>query len=343
MNSNDTNQDFVQMTEPEIKSHKKVFSRLSLSLLAFLGVVEILVFIAVYIIGKLAPSLLYSNNFSLILSSVLQYCIGFPIMYLIIRKMPRQKPSAQKLGAIRILQYMLVGILIMYIGNSVSQFLMTKVESFLGHEVENDVSSLLSGSNFILSIIFVGIIGPIVEELMFRKLLIDRLTPYGNVIAIIFPSLLFGLFHGNLYQFFYAFALGIIFSYIYIKTGKILYSTLLHTFINLFCGVLPAAIMSMLDMNAFNEALAQGTGAYYAFVAKNILPFILMIIYEIAMFAMLIAGLVILIRNFKKIRLEKGSVRFPKGRSGEVIFFNAGTIAFIAVFLIIIAMETFAA
>lgn len=329
------------MTEPEIKSHKKVFSRLSLSLLAFLGVVELLVFIAAYIINVLNPSLLDSNNFQIILSSVLQYCIGFPIMYLIIRKMPRQKPSVQKLGAGKILQYMIVGIFVMYVGNYVSQFLMTNIESFLGHEVQNDISSLLSGTDMILSIIFVGIIGPIVEELMFRKLLIDRITPYGNVIAILFPSLLFGLFHGNLYQFFYAFALGAIFSYIYIKTGKILYSTLLHIFINLFCGVLPAAIMSMIDQNAFEEALTEGMGAYYAFIAQNILPFILMMLYEIAMFAMIIAGLVILIRNFKKIRFEKGSVRFPKGRSGDVIFFNAGTVAFITVFLIIIALETF--
>lgn len=349
MNSNDTNQDFVQMTEPEIKSHKKIFSSLSFYFLAYIVLVQILAIVASFLLKNvnlelldLGPFnfLLKKGNFEIIFNSVLQYFIAFPVFYLLVRKIPVQKYAPQKVSSTTILKYMLVGILIMYVGNIISQNIMIRLESLLGGYIENDVSNIISESDWYISAIFVGIIGPIVEELMFRKIFTGRLMPYGNIIAILFPSLIFGLFHGNLYQFFYAFALGAVFSYIYVKTGKILYSTLLHTFINLFCGVLPAAIMSMIDQNAFDEALAQGTGAYYAFVAKNILPLILMIIYEIAMFAMLIAGLVILIRNFKKIRLEKGSVRFPKGRGGEVIFFNAGTIALIAVCLILIALNT---
>ena len=43
---------------------------------------------------------------------------------------------------------------------------------------------------------------------MFRKLLIDRIVPFGQRVAVVVSGLAFGLFHGNFYQFFYAFSLG---------------------------------------------------------------------------------------------------------------------------------------
>ena len=351
MNLNN-DQGFPQMSETEIKSHKKIFSSLSFYFLAYLVLVQVLAIGASFLLQDLLKNvdlelldwgpfnfLLKKGNIKIILSAVLQYCIAFPVLCLLVRRVPKQQSVCEKVSAATVLKYMLVGMFIMYVGNMISQTLMLRLESLFGGEIENSISTLLTQSDWYISVVFVGIIGPVVEELMFRKLFIDRLTPYGNVIAILFPSLIFGLFHGNLYQFFYAFALGAIFSYIYVKTGKIIYSILLHMFINIFCGVLPSAIMSMMDYDAFLE-MAESGNVDFAFLINNIIPFALLMLYELAMFAMIIAGLVILIRNIKKIKLERGSVSIPKGRAGEVIFFNAGTVALIAVCLLIIALNT---
>ena len=52
-------------------------------------------------------------------------------------------------------------------------------------------------------------------------------------VAIITTAILFGLFHANFSQFFYAVALGMIFAYVTLKTGTIKYSIILHIVVNI--------------------------------------------------------------------------------------------------------------
>ena len=121
-----------------------------------------------------------------------------------------------------------VSTMILSIGNSL-------IGNTIGKVPENSVQTIVNEVPIYIIFIFAVVIGPIVEEIMFRKLAIDRLLPYGEKIAVFLPAFIFGLIHGNFYQFFYAFFLGMLFSFIYVKTGKIIYSTILHCFINIFC------------------------------------------------------------------------------------------------------------
>ena len=81
------------------------------------------------------------------------------------------------------------------------------------------------------NVVFLVILGPIFEEWMFRKQLIDHTRKYGEKTAILLSGLAFGLFHMNLFQFFYAFLLGVMFGYIYMRTSKLRYSTAMHMII----------------------------------------------------------------------------------------------------------------
>ena len=76
-----------------------------------------------------------------------------------------------------------------------------------------------TSSNLWVNLFIMVLCAPVAEELIFRKLLIDRLTQYGEGVAVLFSGLMFGLFHGNLNQFVYAFVLGLCFGFIYVKTG----------------------------------------------------------------------------------------------------------------------------
>ena len=84
-----------------------------------------------------------------------------------------------------------------------------------------------------------AVLAPVFEELVFRKVMVDRVLPYGEWPAILFSGITFGLFHGNLTQFFYAALLGMVLAYVYIRTGNILYSIGLHACVNFLGGVLP--------------------------------------------------------------------------------------------------------
>ena len=333
-------QNEIIMSEDEKKSHKKIFSKTCLAFFAFMAITNGLSTAIALYLYDIAPHLLENNNFVIILSSVLQYGIGFPILLVMLKKIPKQAPTRNPLSTKSFLKYVAVSVFFMYIGNTISTYIMLYIEEALGKAPENVVTTVLDSTNIILSIVLIGIVGPIIEEIMFRKLFTDRLTPYGEKTAILLPSLFFALFHTNLYQFFYAFLLGMVFSYIYVKTGKLIYTCIIHIFINLFFGIFPSYIFSKIDLEELIELSVTG-GVPEAYLQANILPLTLMMIYSVVMYGLIFAGIFILSRNLRKITLNKGAVRLPKGEGADIIFFNTGAILFITICLIFTAINTF--
>ncbi len=83
-------------------------------------------------------------------------------------------------------------------------------------------------------LIYACILGPFMEELMFRGLLLKRARRFGDRTAVIFCAVLFGLMHGNLTQFLYATAIGVVLGYVAVRTNSIRYNVLLHMAVNSF-------------------------------------------------------------------------------------------------------------
>ncbi len=91
-----------------------------------------------------------------------------------------------------------------------------------------------SGQPVGLMILVVGIIGPICEELMFRGIVFHRLKDWVKPqAAIVISALLFGIYHGNVVQFFYATCMGVMLAIIYDKTGTLWISIVAHIAANL--------------------------------------------------------------------------------------------------------------
>lgn len=91
-----------------------------------------------------------------------------------------------------------------------------------------------SGQPVGLMILVVGIIGPICEELMFRGIVFHRLKDWVKPqAAIVISALLFGIYHGNIVQFFYATCMGVMLAIIYDKTGTLWISIVAHIAANL--------------------------------------------------------------------------------------------------------------
>ena len=164
------------------------------------------------------------------------------------------------------------------------------------------------------------IAAPIIEELIFRKLLIDRISPFGEKTAIFASALAFGLVHGNFSQFFYAFAIGLLFGYIYVKTRNILYTIVLHMFVNGFCGVLSGYITSKIDTDAIksiSDALANAS--------EEEAPQL------IATLGLAIAGIVFFIKGVKNVSLEKSRFDISAGNVRVAAYLNVGIIILYAV------------
>ncbi len=98
----------------------------------------------------------------------------------------------------------------------------------------NSASMQFSGQPIVLLIITVVILGPIAEEIIFRWMIFGRIRYYfGSKWAILFSSLMFGLYHMNMVQFVFATLLGFGFSYLYDKSGNIYITIIAHMIINM--------------------------------------------------------------------------------------------------------------
>lgn len=79
---------------------------------------------------------------------------------------------------------------------------------------------------------YVCILGPILEEILFRGIILNYLKKYGQLIAILFSTMLFTMFHLNLMQFATPVLLGSLLGFLTVKTESIKPSIMVHMFNN---------------------------------------------------------------------------------------------------------------
>ncbi len=88
--------------------------------------------------------------------------------------------------------------------------------------------------NILLTAILSGIIGPILEELLFRGIVFERLKKFNSLnTSILLSSIIFGLFHNNIIQILYAFVIGYIITILYVKTNNLGSAIIFHISANL--------------------------------------------------------------------------------------------------------------
>lgn len=74
---------------------------------------------------------------------------------------------------------------------------------------------------------------PVLEEVIFRGVLFSRLQKVmPNVVVALITSVLFGLMHGQIIWILFAFTVGLLLSYVRIKTGSIQPTIMMHVLIN---------------------------------------------------------------------------------------------------------------
>lgn len=80
------------------------------------------------------------------------------------------------------------------------------------------------------------IVAPIIEEFIYRGIILGVLSKYSKWGSIIISSLAFGLMHGNIEQAISAFAMGLIYGAVAVKNGSIIPTIIIHSLNNLFAG-----------------------------------------------------------------------------------------------------------
>lgn len=98
--------------------------------------------------------------------------------------------------------------------------------SVFGQTVANDTSVLQAGTLY--SFIKTVCLAALVEEILFRGAILHAFSDRRNGTRIVISAAAFALMHGNIRQFFYAFAAGLIIATFTVMTGSLSFSVLLH-------------------------------------------------------------------------------------------------------------------
>ncbi len=214
-----------------------------------LGLSAIFVFGALFtntihgIVTLLSPSLTYADWYTVVIQMLPMYLLAMPISLVLVFRLGRpQKPTRRRLSLPVLLGLAAICFSLTFVGSLAGDLINRWLSSLSGTPPQNELAEMTTATPFLVNLLFIGVLAPIMEELFYRKLVIDRLRCLGDLPAILLSGIAFGLIHGNFNQFFYATALGILFGAVYTLTGHIRYTVILHMAINVVSGVLTTEI-----------------------------------------------------------------------------------------------------
>ena len=290
---------------------KKAYNHTGMFITLLMVISYAIIFTARYFLTKSGSNLLSDTGFVLILGTVPTYISA--ILYFFLMKRPPAKPASHvSLSKKQLVILYFICEACLTIGNLIGVVFGLIVNLIFKVQSANTTMQLLEKTNLLVLFIIAILVGPIFEELIFRKFLLDKVGGYVPGAAIIMSGLLFGLFHQNLYQFFYATALGCIFAFLYISTGKNTINTLFHIAINFIHSFIPIVLMSHIDLNALmnmgdtSQLLSEATtdpNAVMETLSTIYTPwFILFMIYSFIVFIVAIVGVILFVVHFKLIK-----------------------------------------
>lgn len=294
---------------------RKVYSSIGFSYVLF-SVTSIIGQILLSIVMQIWQPDISENivvNLSIIFSVLIMYLVGFPVFWLLFRNIPvLKKIKKQHMGFGTLAVIFLVCVSMVYIGNMLGTALMVIMNQITGKQMVNTVQVLVETANPFVIFLATIIVAPVMEELMYRKLLIDRTIPYGEGSSILISGLLFGLAHGNFYQFFYAFALGIIFAYVYVRSGNVIYTIILHMMINVMGSIVPMYMLRMTE-------------------SQSLVGYLIIITYGLFMIGLVVLGVVLLVCYRKRIVIKPGFISVKGEIKPSVMVLNIGMLGYLVV------------
>ncbi len=264
-------------------------------------------------------------------SSLPLYFVAMPIVVLIMRKVSTVRTQRFDMKPGMFFKLLVMCFPIMCLGSIIGTVCSMAAS---GGQATNRVSELALTPD-VWNVVFMVVLGPFFEEWMFRKQLIDHTRRYGEKTAILISAVAFGLFHLNMFQFFYAFGLGLIFGYVYMRTSRLRYSVAMHMLINFNGGVLVPWIFSNMDFDSLEAAqrnIENGqidAGAQW--ISQNMGSMTAFCVYFLAYLVLIVVGAILLIRERRNFEFYTAPEELPKGMRVKAVLGNVGAILFVLI------------
>lgn len=211
----------------------------------------------------------------IISSMIIPYTLGMGAAYLILRGMRNQESKSTEVPGMYdqpVTPGLMIKSFLIQTGLSMPVILILNIINILvlrntPHAMTADQ---IFGKYMIFYLVLLLIFNPVMEEVLFRKLFLDRLLVIGETGAVIISAVLFGLPHAysqGVPQMFGTFIIGLVWAYVRVKTGKLWPCVILHMMFNLY-GCYFSTLMNR----------AQGTRVMFMFISIIVMPIIAVIL-----------------------------------------------------------------
>ncbi|MDO4807531.1 MAG: putative ABC exporter domain-containing protein, partial [Coriobacteriales bacterium] len=242
---------------------RKTYARVGLALAGM--------FVAVHggqrLLGHLAPS---------IVATYLPVYVLGPLAFVALAGSGDARPKTHPLKVREALALLPACLFAAYAGNIVGYGLQGALDALFPWSLLPKAPEL-GADHMGLYVALATLASPIMEELVFRRCLINRLLPFGERAALVVSALAFGLFHGTANQLCYGALLGLVFGYVYLRTGRLRYSMGIHITINALSSVVLPALL-------FVAARSDGVGGGQVLLSSVILePGVLALVVYVAL------------------------------------------------------------
>lgn len=293
-------------------------------------------------IGELKPAL--SERAYGILSYVflvLQYLLVFPpILYLATLGRKNKvytyfkKPAV---SAFYVFRWTVIAFGSVYVVSILSNLLFALLKSAGIYVADLSAPLPSDATELILYFIGVVILAPIFEELLFRGVLLTPLMKYGAWFSATVTGFLFGAYHQNHQQMFFAMAFGIILAFIDIKAGSIIPSLIAHVAVNLYSFISTFA----LSFTNYEQTLADPSvsldGPALAIYATTLLDLMIYVIMIVA-----IIGFVIeIFHDRDQFKISENPCGLSAGEKNSAFFASPAMIGVMFVLALFIALNSF--
>ena len=256
----------ITLSYPDARSTRRAASICSFATVVAVAISYTLLLAFSILKSKLFPETEISDSLWLIVNTGVNDLIAMPLAWLLLlRRVPRHDAAEDDMTKTPLLfgklMFYLPCVYVLMMAGALTGRL---IGMLLGDGLADVVSEALLPVSPWVTLLCAVIVGPIAEELFFRKAMIDRLSGFHPTDAILLSALLFGLMHGNLTQFLYAFPIGVLFGVIYYRTQNIGYSILLHIAVNALGGLIPQLVEQLGNwVSGFSEGLGTLTVLFY--------------------------------------------------------------------------------
>ena len=339
--NNNFGQDFKVNEEPprycytgllDEENARRNFSRIGRGYALFTAISFVASYLIAYIVFFLNPEFYETTLFLNLLTPISLYAFSLPVLLIILSRCEAKAPEKRKMKFSTFMIFVLVSFGLMNLGALVGNSVMDYWSYYFDYDYSNNLQSIIDYDNLWITAIFTVIVAPIGEEFDFRKLIIDRTQRYGGFISVGLSALIFGLMHGNFYQFFYCFAIGLVLGYIYYSTGKLHLTIIIHAIVNFVGSILTTFLSPVSEQLALLDP--SDTEALLTFVQENIIGIIGVFIYSLFTYAAMAAAIILPIIFRKKIHLDRGEIYIPKKKIMPIVILNGGVIAMLALYFL---------